>query len=228
MWNFLSCMSEDSRKNFGAINATFIDEASIQKGATQNDIEISRVIGFHPLDVKAIREFTLEYKMLLIFRCPKADARGFIGMFPAKKWAVKTKTDASGTVSKFTAVGSEQRFVSDYDLMSVYRIGPNGSTPSKIFFSNVNPRQRSSLAPEATEICRNLNRKLINKIQHGAQDDWKSKGNRGVRADDKFVAGLLGEIRPLGGVNETKEFYQRLELGAKPYWPYGIDGKIIL
>jgi hypothetical protein len=67
-----------------------------------------------------------------------------------------------------------------------------------------------------------LNRKLINKIQHGAQDDWKSEQNRGVKMnEDRYVAVMMGEIRPLGDGHSTSMFYKQYEL----HWPYNNLGK---
>lgn len=224
-FNFLSCLDHRSLDNFKNISIG-INEADAQKqGATQSDIDISRATGFHPLDVKALRMFTLEYKYLLVFRCPPLGSQAFIGILQPKPQVIKDKTNEFGIISPESKMTerTEKWFVSDYDLMCVYKIFPNGVMERKIFFSGIdvnNPHSR--LTPEATTICATLNRRLLNKIQHGAQDDWKSTKNRGVKmTQDRYIAAMLGEIRPLGDGYSTEVFYKQYNLD----WSYDALGR---
>lgn len=228
MWNFMSCLTDASLKQLNQISAELMEAEAVQKGATVADIEISRMTGFHPLDIKALRQFTTEYKYLMIFRCPKVEARAFIGLLPAKMMVVKDKTNDLGLVSTLKSRGEttvDQWFVSDYDLMSVYSITPNGSKIDKIFFSGTDLRNpRSGFSIQARDICLQLNRRLINKIQHGAQDDWNSQQNRGVKmSEDRYVVAMLGELRPLGDGYATHSFYNQYQLD----WPYDDLGRYI-
>lgn len=228
MWNFMSCLNDASLRNWTDISIGIMEKEAVQKGATQSDLEIARNTGFHPLDIRALRAFTTEHKILLIFRCPKPDSRAFIGLLPAKMQAIKHKTNDVGLVSAPRRAQDQTRspekwFVSDYDLMSVYKINANGGLAKKIFFSGTDPNNsRSPLSQQATELCSKLNHRLINKIQHGAQDDWQSKTNRGVKMlDDRYLAAMLGDIRPLGNGHTTRLFYKEYHL----IWPYDDLGR---
>ncbi len=226
MWNFLSCLNDQSLANLKNISLDLNERDALRAGVTPEDIEISRSIGFHPMDVRAFRRFTQEYNYLLVLRCPKLDARAFIGMLQPKRMVIKQKTNEFGIVSRMEKSREgelvDRWFVSDYDLMCVYRLSSKGAKPEKIFFSGVdasNPRSR--LTPEATAIMGKLNPRLLNKLQHGAQDDYKSKTNRGVKmSEDRYVAALLGELRPLGDGHSTRAFYQQYQLD----WPYDDAG----
>lgn len=227
MWDFMSCMSDASRQRFGELAAGVMDADALKQGATQADLDIARATGFHALDVRALRTFTEEYKLLVVFRCPNPESRGYIGLLPAKGSAIKDKTDAQGLVvdrKTFAKRGKVHWYTSDYDLMCVYRIKANAQVQEKVFFSGgdvSNPR--SPLSPEATVLMQQLNRRLINKIQHGAQDDWQSKHNRGVKmAQDRYIASFLGQIMPLGNGSSTRDFYQRYGL----VWPYDALGRM--
>lgn len=227
MWEFLACLSEDSLKNLASLSILIMEDEARKNGATEADIVISRNTGFHPLDIKVFRQFTLEYHYLFVIRCPKLDARAFIGILPAKPMEVKEKTNAVGIVGKsdrkFSNGSGEKWYVSDYDLMSVHKIAANGEVLEKVFFSGGDPKNPNSpLTARAEIIKRNLNLRLKNKIQHGAQDDYNSKFNRGVRMnEDRYIAAMLGELRPLGDGHSTRVFYQQYNL----LWPYDDLGR---
>lgn len=227
MWNFLSCLSEKSLNNLKNISIALNEQDAGKLGASPEDIAISRSIGFHPMDVRALRLFTLEHNYLLVFRCPKLDSRAFIGALPPKMMVIKEKTNEFGIVStmKKTPEGElvDRWFVSDYDLMCLYRLSSNGAAEKKVFCSGVDVNNpRSPLPADASAFIRMLNARLINKLQHGAQDDFKSKNNRGVKmSEDRYVAALLGEIRPLGDGHSTRAFYQQYRLD----WPYDDTGE---
>jgi len=224
MRDFLSCLSNESLKQFNNAAIDAMERDAIKKGATQHDLEMASITGFHPLDLIALRHFTLEYQLLLVFRCPKAEARGFIGILPPKIMVVKDKTNEAGIVSAKIG-GKNMWLVSDYDLMCIYKISTDGQAQSKVFFSWADPSKRGPLSQEATKIAVQLNRKLINKIQHGAQDDWQSVKNRGVKmANDLHIAVLLGEIVILGDGFSTSLFYQRHNM----QWPYDNSGQMII
>lgn len=222
MWNFFSCLSDSSLKNLINVAIPVMEDDARKQGASEADIIISRAIGFHPSDVRVFRQFTTEYKYLFVIRCPKPDARAFIGILPPKPATVKEKSNSVGIVGKsdhrhFGDVNIKW-YVSDYDLMCVYKISSSGEALEKVFFSGTDPKNpKSPLSLEAGKIIRNLNSRLKNKLQHGAQDDYSSKSNRGVKMnDDRHVAALLGELRPLGDGHSTRVFYDQFKLK----WPY--------
>ena len=221
MPNFISCLNDQSLNNLKNTALQLNEEDAKSMGVSQADIELSRVIAFHPQDVRAFRLFTLEYNYLFILRCPKKGSQAFMGILPAKIAAIKTKTNDFGIVPK--AIGERERwYVSDYDLMCVYKIASNGAKAEKVFFSGVDSNNpRSHLTPKATDIMVSINRKLINKMQHGAQDDFKSKSNRGVKmTEDSYVAVMLGNMQFLGDGHATHAFYRQHQLD----WPYDDAG----
>src|ERR1700735_1446095 len=85
--------------------------------------------GLDGQDIIHLRQFTAAEKLLLIIRCPKRNAAAFHGDLPAKTWATKAKTNATGTVRD----ANGNLMVSDYDMMSLWRY--NGTGYAKIYVS---------------------------------------------------------------------------------------------
>src|SRR5687768_4021999 len=93
-----------------------------QKRVADEDIVFSRLCGMDAEDIGTFRRFTVEQPLLMIVRCPKTAARSFHGIFRGKPASVKDKTGTSGVVVTDDGRG----FVSDYDLMAVWRRGAGG------------------------------------------------------------------------------------------------------
>jgi len=85
----------------------------------KQDIALSRQCGIDPIDVQAFREVSGRGVMIIV-RCPKATARAWHGLIPPKPISVKDKSGSSGVV--VTSEGN--MYVSDYDLMSIWRRRP--------------------------------------------------------------------------------------------------------
>ena len=196
------------------------EELALRQGASTTDLQASRATGFDACDVLQLRLLTHEMPFLLVFRCPKPAARGLHGLAPAKTMRHKEKTGESGAL-----IDERGRlYVSDYDLMCVYRLDTAGWTkPVKLMASGVDPANpRSPLSREASDLFRRINRRIVTKLQHGAQDDWASAENPGVDLNGaRFAAVQLGQFLPLGDGHQTRVFYATNGLD----WPYAGDGR---
>jgi len=186
-----------------------------RKGVPEQDIEFSRVSGMDARDVRALREFTAG-GLLIVVRCPKVSARAHHGAFRPKRWATKQKTGTSGL-----AVTESRIFVSDYDLMSVWQSGLKGF--EKIFVSAAGGAARGKLLPQAQRLVRELNSRLVSRIQHGCQDDYDSPKNPGVKAGDHFAAFREGTAEHLADMYQCQRYYEDLGLA----WHYDDTGKYV-
>lgn len=203
-------------------------------GVPEADIRASAQTGMDARDVRHLRLLS-QKRWLLIVRCPKRTARPWHGVLPPKGVSVKQKSGSSGTVvmrqvewdearTAYTVVKDDPRiFVSDYDLMSVWRIAPGGAW-RKVFMSAANGAPRGTWTHEAHETVLEMNRGLVSRVQHGCQDDYRSTNNPGVDpARDHFVAFADGLATYLPDVSACAEFYVKHGLP----WPYDARGKYV-
>ncbi len=202
-------------------------------GIDAADIALARKAGMLPADVAAFRAFTAAAPgWCIVVRCPKAASYAWQGLLPAKIGAIGKKSGESGVVSiqkLRRAPGGVPLFrdgepiidaaiyVSDYDLMGVWQWWQGGWQRFRI--TAAGGAKRGSYGGEAAEMLRRLNRTLTTKIQHGCQDDWVSKENRGVKADDGFAGFLRGEGSFLDGAAACRGWYAQNGLGVFPYDP---------
>ena len=109
-------------------------------------------------------------------------------------------------------------FVSDYDLMSVWKA--SGAGWQKLFMSAAHGAARGKWPPDARDLVQSLNQLLVSRIQHGCQDDYQSAGNPGVKGADHFALFMGGLARHLASRAECKAAYERNDLD----WVYADDG----
>ena len=186
-------------------------------GVPEMDIIFSRLSGMDARDVQVFRDVSREFNLLIIVRCPKVTARAWHGLVPPKPWAMKQKTGTSGV-----AVGeSGDIWVSDYDLMSVWRQGAQGF--EKLFMSAAEGAPRGRWTQEAQVLAVELNRRLVSRIQHGCQDDFESPKNPGVKSSDHFAAFRLGQAIHLANPSLCGRYYAQEGLR----WPYDSSGHFI-
>ena len=183
----------------------------------QQDIDLSRNCGIDPIDVQAFREVSGRGVMILV-RCPKPAARAWHGLIPPKPISVKDKSGSSGVV--VTSEGN--MYVSDYDLMSIWR--HSGAGWCKIFVSAADGASRGPYSAEGTAILKELNHRLVSKVKHGCQDDFCSLHNPGVKPGDHFAAFYDGMGEYLGDPAVCKMFYERNGL----VWLYDDSGGYLL
>ena len=182
-------------------------------GVLEQDIAFSRLCGIDARDVRTFRDFSLA-QLLIIVRNPKVSARAWHGVVPPKNIATKDKTGSSGVV--ITEAG--RIFVSDYDLMSVWRT--ETSPPVKVFISAADGASRGKWSDEAVKLVVRLNGRLVSKIQHGCQDDYRSRSNPGVKPTDHFSAFQRGLAVHLASSSACAEFYAKQGIS----WPYDVSG----
>lgn len=190
---------------------------ALKAGVPQSDVDFSRRSGIDPMDVRTFREVSAR-GLLIVVRCPKSTARAWHGVIPPKPISVKDKTGSSGVV--VTAEGS--MFVSDYDLMSIWRHGGGGWC--KIVVSAENGASRGRYSAEGTGVLKELNRNLVSRIKHGCQDDFCSSHNPGIKMSDHFSAFSNGRSEYFPNPATCKMFYERNKL----VWLYTDTGNYLL
>jgi hypothetical protein len=207
------------------LKAGFEHDAAQREEVSDGDIHFSRLSGFAPGDVDILCDFTREEGLLVVVRCPKRPARYFHGKAPPKPPGVKQKSDP-GTGLATLADG--RVFVSDYDLMCVWRFLGRGDY-EKVFFSAPDAATPQILSAAAQGLLDKVNWRLKSPFMHGAQDDFHSPDNpnvqmktEGGRTVDRFMVFNLGEARYVCNAAELKPVYERL-LGADA-WPYDARG----
>lgn len=215
----------------GEIMTLARDQEARAGGVSETDIRLGRQAGMLPADVAALRAFTAAQPgFCIVVRCPKASAYAWQGLLPAKIGAVSKKTGDSGVVSmhklRRDADGAPlfrngepiidaAIYVSDYDLMGIWQKW-HGAW-QRVRVTAQNGGKRGAYGAEAAELLRRINRSLVTKIQHGCQDDWVSKDNRGVKPEDPFAGFWNGESEFLDGAAACRGFYASRGLGTFPY-----------
>ncbi|WP_426957044.1 hypothetical protein [Muricoccus radiodurans] len=195
-------------------------------GIASEDVRFARRTDFGPEDVSAFREMTRREGLLVIMRCPKKGAVAFQGVLPPKRWADGHTSTGELVKSGVSGIGvhpeTGRMFVSDYDLMSLWR--KDGTGYRKLFASALRSgAERGSWTKEAQDVVRLLNTVLQAKLQHGAQDDFTppiGKQHPGVTAETRFAAFREGEATYLNGMAPCQAYYKKHGL----YWPYDAAG----
>jgi len=202
----------------GGLGDRIRDKANSARGAGADGLDVRLMLesGMDAQDIMRLRQFTGREKLLLVIRCPKRNAAAFHGDLPAKTWATKAKTNATGTVRD----AHGHLMVSDYDMMSLWRY--NGTGYQKIYVSALEPgAPRGNWGPEAVRIVREMNGFLVTKIQHGCQDDFVNVSkNPGVKMADHFLAIDVGHGVYLPNPIFCENFYKAHGLP----WPYDSSG----
>jgi hypothetical protein len=208
------------------LKASFEHDMAQRHEVRDSDIHYSRLSGMDPRDVDVFCDFTYQRGLLMIVRCPKRPARHFHGKADPKPSSIRKPTDpATGLLLS----GKGKAYVSDYDLMCVWRYFGAGHY-EKIFFSELGLKGLKALPPAARELFDDINQRLVSPLQHGAQDDYHAPDNPGVALrqqgaamPSRFMVFNLGAADYVCNGTELKACYERL-LG-KMAWPYDADGK---
>ena len=206
-----------------------VEEGWRRKGVPEHDIEFSRLAGMDAGDIRGFRKFTGQHPgYLIIVRCPKVTSRPHHGVFPPKPgYASGAKSGTSGLLVFQKDAGrgdgstNTKLFVSDYDLMCVWRRGSKGF--EKVVVTAEGGRKKGRFSPDATHVIRELNwcMESRSRIMHGCQDDWLSPDNPGVKPGDRFAAFNLGNADYLDSPSRLGYYYREHHLP----WPYNGAGK---
>lgn len=208
--------------------ASFEHDVSQREDVRDLDIHLSRLSGIAPSDIHALTEFTRAEGLWLVIRCPKRPARHFHGLVAPKPAHVKQKSDPQ---TGLVRLPDGQTFVSDYDLMSVWRY-LGGRDYEKIFFSEPDPSRPNVYTAEAQALLDRLGDRLKSAFQHGAQDDYVAEDHPNVQMNsdarkpiDRFMAFNLGNPSYVATAAQLQVVYERT-LGAGT-WPYDAQGRHI-
>jgi hypothetical protein len=209
------------------------------EGVPEVDIQMTRLNGMDGRDIGTVRNFTARHGLLIVIRCPKPGARAFHRLLPAKPGHLHTlalekgpskppKSGRDGIVrvtQQFTredgTPARREEYVSDYDMMSMYRWLATGL--EKIWVSPdpverpppENPRKqyKGAFSKLATGLIRELNFNMVSHLQHGCQDDWISTNNPGVGvSSDHFTAFNAGEPTYLPRPKDCGVYYRQHNL----------------
>lgn len=193
-------------------------------GIADIHIRESRRYGMDAQDIATLTDVTRAPPVLIVIRCPKVQARSLHRVVRRpKSLTVKVKSDAVGVVRT-----AQREYISDYDLMSVWRIDATG----RLLKLRIAPKDkpvplskdepwRGAFSVEAVEFMRSINNRLVSKFQHGCQDDMPSVFNPGVSKTDHFAYFMKGACDHLPDWKACRDFYARQHIP----WPYGIDGR---
>jgi hypothetical protein len=198
------------------------------------DIAFAQKSDVDPDDVGSFRLATVKYGLIVIIRCPKRGAVAWHGIFKPKTME-DGKLENGGTVkSGISGIGwhPEKRnvFISDYDMMSMWR-RVDGGGYRKVNATNiadsVNADGTRIEAGEVKNYVEWINGQLRSPLQHGAQDDYvppAGKGHMNVAADCRCAAFQEGEAIYLPDREATRSYY--VKMGLQP-WPYDRGGVYI-
>lgn len=182
-------------------------------GVIDADIFASRGSGMNAADIGVFRDAS-RAGPIIVLRCPKAAARPWHGVFAPKPMAEKEPTTDSGVLVK-----RGRAVVSDYDLMGVWQRAGTAWERVRVTAENGADRGRWPVVAQMLVVA--LNKRLVSRIQHGCNDDWNSKDNRGVKEGDRFMGFVEGRVVALESPAQAAAFYATWKLG----WPYGADGR---
>ena len=197
-------------------------------GLATADLLFAKQTDLAPEDVRALRELTRLYRLLIVLRCPKKGAVAFHGVFRPKRRVDGHDRAGNPVKSGISGIGvhpdTGNVFVSDYDMMSLWARPEGQHEYHKLFASALKMHaETGAMAKEATEAIRLLNGALLSPLQHGAQDDYTpgpGKGHPGVTKETRFCAFREGETEHMEGMAACEAFYHKWHL----HWPYDKAG----
>ena len=188
-----------------------------------SDIAFAQKSDVDPEDVTTFRLATLKYGLIVIIRCPKRGAVAWHGTFKPKRCEDGHDSMGNRVTSGLSGLGvhpeSGNLFVSDYDMMSMWRRISGGGF-RKVDAKNIDDG-------EVRAYVEWMKGKLRSPLQHGAQDDFvpeAGKGHMDVAEDCRCAAFQEGEAIYLPDRKATHAYY--VKMGLKP-WPYDPGGVYI-
>ena len=188
------------------------------------DIAFAQQSDIDPEDVATFRQATAQYGLIVIVRCPKRGAVAWHGTFNPKRCEDGHDMFGNTVKSGVSGIGVHPErgniFISDYDMMSMWRRIQGGGF-QKVLAKDIDKGGEVQLYASW------MNGKLRSPLQHGAQDDFvppPGKGHPNVAEDCRCAAFMEGEAIYLADRKATQGFY--VKQGLKP-WPYDQGGKYI-
>lgn len=210
--------------------ASFEHDMAQRHEVSDQDIHFSRLSGMHPVDIDILCDFTRDECLLVIIRCPKRAARHFHEKHEPKPEKVKKKSNPN--TGLVTVDG--KTYVSDYDLMSVWRLVSPGKYEKIVVQSN-SATDPLAFSAEAKVLVTKLDWRMKSAFQHGAQDDYDSAENPNVtmastidgktkerKLLDRFMVFNVGLPIYVHDGAKLKAMYDQL-FGAG-VWPYDANG----
>lgn len=161
-------------------------------------ISIAEKTGLNAVDLETLQEFCMRERMLMIFRSPRGIGRQIVGLGGIDV-RPKPSTIHDKTGGRWITRGNTM-YVSDYDLLSVWRRAGSGYA-------------RFPLPPgdiRTDTFLKAVNKNLVMKLQHGANDDYLEVDGRPKNPDigDHFcVIPEHGLLSVCASRNEMRDFY---------------------
>ena len=212
------------RANVGRITHHTLYRDAEDQDISDYDRHIAGQTNIDDGDVCTFRSVCLDWRLQIIVRCPGVATRraaalgiGVSGKPEEEKEGLKVGDD-------LVRRGNGQLIVSDYDLMSVWTA--DAGTYEKLEFTRDGPGPASKWTnPNAERLFLRLNLGLHIKLEHGANDDWKTTNavyqgikNAGVIGQRTYVAFTeSGGYKVLRSPSALKAYYTEV---LKVPWPY--------
>ncbi|WP_160120549.1 hypothetical protein [Rhodovarius lipocyclicus] len=214
------------RANVGRIKHHTLVRDADDMTVSAYDHHIARLTNIVPGDVSTFRTICLEWRIVVVVRNPGVSTLragnlgiGVTGKPEEDKQGLKVGNDVVRRANGELIVG-------DYDLMSVWAAEGHGY--EKIEFTRDGSGHGAKWTnPEAERLFLRFNASLTIKLEHGANDDWKTDNpiyqnirNNGVIGHRSYVAFTdTGDYKLLGSPGALKSYYLNV---LKVDWPYSV------
>ncbi|WP_424137549.1 hypothetical protein [Roseomonas chloroacetimidivorans] len=218
-------MKEQARKVVGRGMHHTLNRDAADAEVSAHDHHIARLTNMDPGDVATFRTVAIEYRVVFVVRCPGISTRRFASLGLGVRGKPEEDKEGLKVGNDLVRRGNGQLIVGDYDLMSVW-IADGGHYERLPFTRNGSGPSARWTNPEAERLFQRLNVSLNIPVEHGANDDWNTKGNsayeiirgKAVQGHRSYVAFTeTGDYRLLQSPAALKNFYVNV---LKVAWPY--------
>ncbi|MBV9834239.1 MAG: hypothetical protein JO055_07540 [Alphaproteobacteria bacterium] len=178
---------------------------SAQFMCTDSDIAaLEGLSGMYAPDIEQLMHFASS-GLLLIFRCPSEYSYAYAKSIQAGT----ARPKPAGVYQKSNEYGLLGKYVSDYDLMCIWRLSSEAGTAAVPLHTDWDGKRALDPHNPAEAVIGALNRKLLFRIQHGANDSWRDGLGRPKYRNigDDFVVFIHGSAH-LMSQGELKQFYR--------------------
>jgi hypothetical protein len=206
----------------GRHHTVFRDAADAE--VSDYDHHIAALTNIDPGDVSTFRTVCLEWRVVLVVRCPGLSTRRFASLGLDVRGKPEEDKEGLKIGDDLVRRSNGQLIVGDYDLMSVWT-AVAGSYEKLVFTRDGAGHGARWTNADAERLFMRLNVSLNVPIEHGANDDWQTDNQKyreirqgGVMGHRSYVAFTeSGGYHLLQSPGALKAFYTNV---LKAPWPY--------